>query len=82
MRRDSHIIVRDRVAQHREPFVRREEGLLLIVNRYRDDDFVKSVQARLDDIEMTIRHGIKAAGINRASHDRKRSERFGLHVQP
>ena len=43
--RDSHGIDRNRLPQHGEPLVRREQGLLLIVNRHRHDDFVESVRA-------------------------------------
>ena len=69
--RDSHGIDRNRLPQHGEPLVRREQGLLLIVNRHRHDDFVEKRAGPLDDIEMTVRHRIEAAGINRASHRQK-----------
>ena len=70
-RRDSDVIVRDRVAQHGQPLIRGEEWLFLVVNCDRDNDFVKESAGPLDDIEMTIRHRIEAAGINRAPHDRE-----------
>ena len=70
-RRDPNIIVRDRVAQHRQPLIRRKEWLFLVVNRDRDNDFVKQRAGPFYDIEMTIRHRIKAAGINRAPHDQE-----------
>src|SRR5216110_1936456 len=58
-RRDLDVIVRDRVAQHRQPLIWGEERLFLVVNCDRDNDFVKESAGPLDDIEMTIRHRIE-----------------------
>ena len=72
-RRDADVIVRDRVAQHGQPLIRRKEWLFLVINRDRDNDFVKQRTGSFDDVEMAIRHRIKAAGINRAPHDQEAS---------
>src|SRR5438034_2009668 len=68
---DSHGIDRNRLPQHGESLIRREQGLLLIINRDRHDDFIKKLTCPLDDIEMTIYHRIEAARIDRASHGQK-----------
>src|SRR4029078_7377629 len=65
----------------------RKEWLFLVVNRDRDNDFVKQRAGPFYDIEMTIRHRIKAAGINRAPHDQETFNALALafnweRVQP
>jgi hypothetical protein len=55
-----------------------KSGCFSVVNRDRDDDLVKQRAGPFDDIEMTIRHRIKAARINRAPHDSERFNELGL----
>ena len=67
-RRYLHVVaVADRFLQKVEPLLEGEEWLFLIVVRDGHDDFVEKFAGAFDDIEVTVCHGIKAAGINRAS---------------
>jgi len=41
--------------------------------RHSHNDFIKQFPRTLNDIEVTVRHGIETARVNSASHKRKRS---------
>src|SRR5437868_934407 len=69
-RRDLDGFIRHRLAQHGQPFLRRKQRLLLIVNCDRHNDLIKKRARPFDNVEMTIRHRIETARINRASHNR------------
>ena len=48
-----------------------QDSVLHPGSQSRYDDFVEERAGPLDDIEMTVRHRIEAARINRASHRQK-----------
>ena len=59
--------IADRVPKKLEAFLEGKERLFLIVVRHGHDYFIEEFSGAIDHIEMTIRHRVEAAGINRAS---------------
>ncbi len=67
--------------QECEAFCQSEQRLLLLVVRDGDDHFIEEFARPLDDIEVAVGDWIKAAGINRASHEGGNVQRPTFNVQ-
>src|SRR3977135_1793494 len=55
------------VLEKAEPLLQRKERLLLVVVGDGDDDFIEQFSRAIDDIEVSVRDRIEAAGVNGAA---------------
>src|SRR5262249_18265622 len=64
--------VGDRLLQHADTLLGREQGGLGRVLEHRHDDIVEAAGGPADDVEMAVRDGVGGAGTHRAESHRMR----------
>ena len=58
----------DRARNQRRALGSGKKAAFLVIDGHGDDDLVEKLGCASDDVEVAIGHGVKAAGIDRASH--------------